>query len=99
MEATEGAPTPLYLGSSGEMTIPTVQALAVSGDTLYAASSHGVDLFQREGTFWHWEGQELSRATITSLASLPNGNAVVASDRGLFVLHGVNEVIQIPVVP
>ncbi|CAK0739619.1 hypothetical protein CCP3SC1_1170007 [Gammaproteobacteria bacterium] len=99
MTVTNGLLTPLYLDDSGEITIPAVRALAVSGGTLYAASAHGVDLFRREGTFWHWEGQALPRVIVNGLAPLPKGNAAVASDRGLFVLNGTSGVTQVPVIP
>jgi ligand-binding sensor domain-containing protein len=98
MEATEGAPVSLYLDES-EGGVRTARALTVSGDTLYVAAAHGIDLFHRQGTFWHWQGQVLPRATATGLAPLSDGRAAVASDQGLFVLRGAEEAVQVPVIP
>ncbi|CAK0762994.1 hypothetical protein CCP3SC5AM1_320016 [Gammaproteobacteria bacterium] len=99
MESTTGtAPVPLYLNEN-EGTGLNVQALTISGDILYLASTNGVELFKRDKAVWSWKGQILSRITVTALTSLHEGRAMAATDRGLFVLNGLDDAIQIPITP
>ncbi len=97
MGSTRGSPpAPLELDESGG-TLEMVRALALSGNILYVASTHGVDLFQQTGTFWRWKGQVLSELVVAQITPLLNDRVAVAGDRGLFVLHGADDVIQVAV--
>ncbi len=97
MESTHGAPPTLLPVEGIAGGSHPVRTMAVSGNILYTASTQGIDLFQREGTVWHWEGQVLPQVTATNLTALLNDRVAVAGNRGLFLLHGVDDALQIPI--
>lgn len=79
------------------ITTRQVRHLAVTGNHLYLAGERGIDLFQRNGAGWRWQGQVLPRIPITSLAPLTGGWAAAATDQGLFILRGAEYLAQVPV--
>ncbi|CAK0751371.1 hypothetical protein CCP3SC1AL1_1870007 [Gammaproteobacteria bacterium] len=95
----EGGYLPRALSIDGEGGQVQATALVFSGETLYVASLQGVDLFHREGEFWHWMGQALSRIPVKNLSVFGEGGAVAASERGLFLLKSSGDAKQAAVLP
>jgi|GEM_PF-4842517 len=95
----EGGYLPRALSIDGEGGRVQATALAFSGETLYVASLQGVDLLHREGAFWRWMGQSLSRIPVINLSVFVEGGAVAASERGLFLLKPSGDAKQAAVLP
>jgi len=92
------APTALYLEENTPISAPA-SALIVANDILYLAANTGIDLLKRDAGVWRWQGQILPHVQINLFRALNDGRVLAGSDRGLFILNGLNAVTQIPLAP